>query len=364
MKRLATLLTALALAALLMPRASAHAQGTGSVFLQNLRAAEGVLTDASGYVYVTSDTNSGILVTKWDSLGRPVAHNLIGNFFSVGEIGHLVQDPGTGNILELSNTGNVYVMRPNLCGFGPGCQIVRAFNVGQLRTDTLHIWDVQIGKIHPSLGGMILPQFASYGDIALLRRGSQLDVFIAGMSQAQAFPFVMRVRLTPSGYDSKVLVASSTGSPNNQTARGIAVNSRGTVLTTLPVYLAGDHYGIPDRAISFSADFDYLHQSAPGIRTPFIVSRSDLSSRGMATDAAGNFYVATGSIGSSQCGAYGSGALVVMTAALHFAGCNTFRATVVNSQDVAVSGNGRTAYETLANYAAVVKWVLQPPSGS
>ena len=69
---------------------------------------------------------------------------------------------------------------------------------------------------------------------------------------------------------------------------------------------------------------------------------------GPAADAAGNFFVATGLIGTTLCGPSGNG-LVGITARLDRAGCFPLNATVVNSQDMALSPRGDAAYLTVTD---------------
>jgi hypothetical protein len=80
------------------------------------------------------------------------------------------------------------------------------------------------------------------------------------------FPFVMRLRLENGVLqDSKVVVASkgSTAGLVNLT-RGVAVNSQGTVLTTLPVNFGSLGFG--DVPVSFNADFPEGIGSTPQIQ--------------------------------------------------------------------------------------------------
>jgi hypothetical protein len=78
----------------------------------------------------------------------------------------------------------------------------------------------------------------------------------------------------------------------------------------------------------------------------------------MTADPAGNFYVATGAVGTSLCGAGGSGALVIFPPTLETFRCLTLGAVLADSLDVAVGPPGLRAYMTLAT-GEVVLFPLQ-----
>jgi hypothetical protein len=209
------------------------------------------------------------------------------------------------------------------------------------------VYDVAIGgangppAVH-NFSGNILPGRITYGDLAVLRRGNQFDFYMTGVSVNTAF--VMRFRLLPNGttVGPQVLVASSltTAGTVNQ-PRGVAVNANGTVITTLPA-IAGPT-GAIDSLVAFSADF------VPGAGSPPAIGRGqfDFTSRGMTTDTAGNFYVATGAVGTSVCGVSGSGALVFLSANLATFRCLNLNAILALSEDVAISPANDRAYMTL-----------------
>lgn len=87
----------------------------------------------------------------------------------------------------------------------------------------------------------------------------------------------------------------------------------------------------------------------------------DLTSLGMAADARGNFYIATGPVGSSQCGFHASGALVMLPASLNFLTCAPVSDAPVNtSVDVAVTPDQQRVYMTLANLGMVATFSIVP----
>jgi hypothetical protein len=110
--------------------------------------------------------------------------------------------------------------------------------------------------------------------------------------------------------------------------RGVAVNGAGTVVTTLPT--PNIRLDVVDLPYTFSSGFPETG-AAPRIA----LGGRDLASRGMATDAAGNFYV-TGFIGSTICGRDAAGAIIVLSPNGAAGLCHPFSPTPVNMQDVAV----------------------------
>src|SRR5262249_47952500 len=143
-------------------------------------------------------------------------------------LGHLLTVPSSpGLVLDLFQDGELW-----LYNFNNG-QSAQLLNLKTLQTDISNIYNIVPG------GVVILPGAAqtSYADLAVYPRADGADYFFTGLSLG-VFPFVTRLRTYTDGRPSeaKVVAASSaTTTPNNGLARGIAVNSQGTVLTTLPV---------------------------------------------------------------------------------------------------------------------------------
>lgn len=237
----------------------------------------------------------------------------------------------------------------------------------QASVNATSVYDIATSLVR-HFSGAIFPGNIVYGDLALLRRGNQLDLFVSGVSIVT--PFVMRVRILPNQpLEARVLVASSAifGNENGvvNVPRGVAVNAAGTVLTSLPI--AGPPTCMvcqgKDVGVTLSADFLPGSGPAPSI----ILSQQDLHSRGMATDAAGNFYLATGSVGTSLCGVSGSGALVFIPRALNTVSCALVGATLTASQDVTVNPASNRAYMTvsvnsvLGSNGILAFPIIQPP---
>ncbi|MCB0214430.1 MAG: hypothetical protein KDJ52_34140 [Anaerolineae bacterium] len=310
----------------------------------------GVETDLNGNVYTTSDNVFNTLITKYAPTGQPLAQARIGNFFSVDTIGKMARVPGTPHIVDLLPNGQLLIINT------ANGLIIPSYNLRTLpNIVTNEIYDLASGQFG-SAAGLIIPQQSSYGDIAVYRNGNTIDLLVSGNSIA--FPFIMRVRFIPGQPpQAKVLITSlASAAPLNNVPRGVAVNSQGMVLTSLP-FAFDDPQENVDRAVLF-------HVNLPEERNidnlpRFLLNRIDFSSRGMASDGVDNFYVATGGIGISQCGVLGSGVMVVISADLNNITCGLVsNAPLIFSEDVAVAPDGSFAYMTVRNFNAVIRYPL------
>jgi hypothetical protein len=231
--------------------------------------------------------------------------------------------------------------------------VTRVFSFRELPTDVSRVFDIQTSTLRNATG-VIAPQSATYGDIAVLTRGGTIDVFATGYSSGLAF--VTRARFAPGQLEPavQVLVSSSgpllAGSPIN-IPRGVAVNHLGIVATSLPVANAG---AAPDRAVAFTADFPEGLGFAPFVALPGI----DLPSRGMTTDPQGNFYFTTGPFSSSLCGAGARGLIRVITATGE-GQCFTIAGPNVDANDVAVAPEGDAAYVVMRSDGAILRVQLR-----
>jgi len=253
---------------------------------------EGIAIDKQANVIASNRDNSGPLINKISSTG-------IQQIRSVSEdAGYLAVIPSSGSILRLQENGNLSLIDPN------NLAEAKLFNIKDLNVNVSSIFDI-VEKTTGNLGGIIQPQAPQtyYGDIAVLERGSQLDVFVSGRSIG-VNPFVMRLRFQNNTLDARVVIASrgntagglSPTGGNINTTRGVAVNNQGTVLTTLPINNSSGFYDVP---VSFSADFPEKG-GTPEIKLKGYTNDSyvSIASRGMTTDQAGNFYVVTSFLGS------------------------------------------------------------------
>ncbi|MCC6492327.1 MAG: proprotein convertase P-domain-containing protein [Pirellulales bacterium] len=245
----------------------------------------GVTTDGFGQVsvmHVSTDSFSTVIST-FTSLGQPVAPStaVLGDVpASLFTLRSSFADYPAGEILALDQEGNLYRYQPGDLG---------ATFIGSLRFflyDASAIYDVQSGTTS-SFGGVINPRLATYGDFAVYG-----DTLVA--TGFYTLPFVLSLKVTPQGYDAKILASSQASYGGPGIARGVAVNNEGRVLTTLPYSPSGHlELGI-DLPFAFDLDFH------SGGRAPYVpIDVAFMSSWGMTTDTFGNYLVSTGVVGSS-----------------------------------------------------------------
>lgn len=303
----------------------------------------GVAVAADGSVFATYDGVGDVRLVKFNAQGQVVRQTAFGNFASIGEVGKLAIDPATGRVWDLFTTGEIRIFDPNTLGSVP---------LGTLRAtpvDRASVFDVSQGR-RRDMSGEILPELSTFGDIALRRSGAQLDVFATGRSSS-GVPYVLRARFNGDAFvGARAIAGASISSTDDNSARGVAVNAAGTVLTTLPT---------PDIRLNV-ADRPYLFSSAfpeAGAAPRLALGGRDMASRGMATDAAGNFYV-TGFIGSTLCARGQAGAIIVVSPSGANALCHPFSSTPVNMQDVAVGPPAAPGvFSTLLGYPGrVLAW--------
>jgi hypothetical protein len=256
-----------------------------------------VTTDVNGNVFIQHDTGSQNVLTQFAPNGVPVASIAIGGFLDLGLTGRLVTEPVLGLIFYLTQFGLLLLLSPDTLQFIGGADL-RA-----IPPDASAVYDVGTGTV---LYPKVLPS-------------------------------------------STLSTAGTTNLP-----RGVTVNRFGAGFTTLPaIPVPVDPFGsVFDSYVFFSPDMEPDTGPLP------TVGQVDFTSRGMSSDNAGNFYVATGSVGTSLCGVGGSGALFFLSAGFDSARCLTLRAAVADSRDVAVSPGLDRAYMTLAS-GQVVFFPLQ-----
>jgi hypothetical protein len=305
----------------------------------------GIAFDSSGSLYVSSMVNSSgpfpvprPAITKFSSSGTAV-----GQIFT--DVGATTLDaaavptklefsPELGSLLSLSVDGSLLVIDPNTF------TTIGSLDLKSLPIDTSAIFDIATNTID-NFGGLIQPQFSSYGDFDIRISGSKTQLFVAGLSQAQAFPFVLRVEFQNGIVNEAKIIFSSradTLSFARQTprlTRGIAVNSQGSVLTTLPILPASRQ--VIDVPVAFSADFNAQDGLSQG-EGPVVFADTDVYSQGLTTDSSDNFYITTNSVGSGSLGVAGEGALIAISANFRFISAQKVE-LLSSFQDVAIFNN-------------------------
>lgn len=325
------------------------AQAETSIFAQ-LSIPGGVTTDQTGNVYVHSDAITTTQLTKFRQDGTPISRVTLGGINISEFVGsRLTRIPNTDAMLLLSPEGVIYLYTPDL-------RFSVAFDLrSQANQIYPNVYDIQRQGSHPlNLG------FPQYGDIAARWvNNQQLDLFLtATTGPAGGFPFVMRIRIDFANNVNSVdviLTSQGTTAGNVNLAPGIAVNNDGTVLTSMP-FPSG--LGFADSLVAFGADFP----QDPNATTPQFILQDpntqsgivDLASSGMTVDEGGNFYIATGVVGSSICGPNASGALVFIDRQLTQPSCFPVGGAILRSMDVAVSPVDNSVYMTISDFNGAV----------
>ncbi len=337
--------------------------GSPTIF-QQLSIANGVTTDGNGNVYIHYDNGLTNVVSRFTPEGNLQWSTQIGGFGDINRTGRLATVLGSGEIIDLLQTGELVVLDQTTGAISA----VFDFRT-ETTVDTSNVYDVATGVVM-NMSGQILQPNIVYGDVDVRQQGNQFEIFATGISSNSAVPFVIRIRLVPDQpIDAKVLVASTTQFGNEDGAivvpRGLAVNNGGVVLTSLPVL------GSPpcstcsgvDVGITFDANYEPATDPPPSI----ILNSLDLHSRGMSTDNQGNFFLATGEVGTSICGQFGSGALVVVSKSMNSVGCGLIGAVLAGSEDIALNPTDDTAYMTLSapqllGFNGVLEFPVEQPS--
>ena len=316
-------------------------------FITSLQRPNGVTTNAAGEVFVHHDVALQNFVTRFLPTGTSMGSFPIGTFTDLNFSGRLATDPGTGpgtvRILDLVQAGVLFRIDPAIGVPAPLIDLRAA------PLDVSRAYDIGTRQVQ-NFAGVIVPGQITYGDVAVLRRGPQLDIYLTGVSGRTAF--VLRIR-EASGTLSvpRVLVASAlTPAGTVIQPRGVAVNNVGTVLTTLPALATPG--GVLDSLVMFSADIEPVVTGPPPTVT---VGVSEFISRGMATDTFGNFFVTTGLNAANQCGGSVSPALGIFILQPPASLCLPIGGVPsgVLALDVAVSPTGSRTYLTLTSGAVV-----------
>ncbi|MGF1535318.1 MAG: calcium-binding protein [Elainellaceae cyanobacterium] len=312
------------------------------IFVGGIFNPVGILADDNGTVFVNSDNGLDIILSSFTPDGALINQaSISGGFFDiVGQV-NLVQDPVSGALLGLRSDGILLAIDPVTLAAAP------VLDIRTLDINISEIFDVATGQVG-AFGGLIQPAFATFGDIDVRQNGTVTEFFITGFSQAQAFPFVLRIQ-TEGGavLDAQVILSSSAeaqdllGTPQSvRLERGIAVNDQGTVLTTLPTATTPEGETLIssfDAPVAFSADFDPADGAGPGAPS-FVLNGIDIASQGLTTDAAGNFYITTTSVGSAALGVPGEGALIAVSADLNqILGVEALGTVASTFRDVAIN---------------------------
>lgn len=322
----------LCLTTLLSLTGALHAET--SVFISGLSLPQGIAADSAGNIYVHSDAVSTTHVTKFTPQGTPVARVSLGGINASEFVGsRLTRIPGTDRILLLSPQGIILYFNRELQG-----EVL--YDLRPLAGQVAHdVFDVLTQNFRRLVLGV--PQ---YGDIAARwTEGNLLEVLVSATTGAAGgFPLIVRIRFDLQNRVAEpkvVLTSQGTTAGSVNIAPGLAVNAEGAALTTLPF---PTDLGFADGLVSFRTDFPENRSQLPR----FILR--DFASFGMTVDELGNFYIASGVVGSSHCGIAASGALVFIDRQTIQPICLPIALPLGRSADVAVSPIDNSVYMTMS----------------
>ena len=143
---------------------------------------------------------------------------------------------------------------------------------------------------------------SNYGDIAVYDEGGNYTLFVAGQSKSSSVQFVLRLRVSKDFsklIDSDIIIGGYRGlareasvyprfepQPLQSLLPGIAVNSQGIVLVSLPSWEGGEIYASND-LVTFQADFEPNAGASPTVLDGYTF----VESFGMTTDDHDFYYV-------------------------------------------------------------------------
>lgn len=324
------------------------APGAGTGVFATLTRCKGIATDPDGNVYVFWDHTSNVAITKFAPDGGVFGTVFFGDGSSIYD-GRLVYDAAAAQFLFLFGNGIVLTSDP-LTG-----TLTPYLNLNLLPIGITSAFDI-ITQQRKDFTGSIIPGNITFGDIDVVQEGATKVLFVSGLSIIT--PFVMRVDITPPNSITANVVVSTgitTAGTYNQPP-GVAVSPLGIVVTTLPG--AGNPVGTYNILVAFDRDFP----AAGAWAEPF--GMTDFVARGFTTDSHGNYYAATGPIGTTLCSGSGSGAMVLLPAnfAAQFGQCfRIFPSFLSDTYDVAIAPGNTRAYITEIKTGSVVYFDINPP---
>ncbi len=255
---------------------------------------DGITFDASGDVFVSYNSstfsNQQQSVAEVDSSGYLVSSSVFGTTGAsaipgaLATVGSSVSIPSisANDILELLSDGELldYNFESGLCQ--------QCYNLASYTANASNVFDVQTGA-SVNLSNQISLSSATFGDFGVYE--NSLVVSAETNNESPNWDFVMRLSFGSSGGDANVLVASPASDGLSNSPEGVAVDSQGTVLTTLPYVPAGSSTAI-HVPVGFDLPNDPGSSPAPVVPTLGLSSVPDIDSAGITVDSQNNFILA------------------------------------------------------------------------
>ena len=252
----------------------------------------GVTFDTSGDIFVRYDSTNeysgqqqsvaevganGYLISA-DVFGTNGSSALSWHLTTIGSSASLPNIDSTGDILELQPNGQLFVFDP----VGGGSS-----QYDDLANDSANaskVYDVQTGT-SVNLSNQISLEGATYGDFGIYNNSLVVS------AESNNWDFVMRVTYGSTGGTATVLVASPTSDGLAASPEGVAVDSEGTVLTTLPYVPAGSSTAI-HVPVGFNLFFDTGTGPTPYTPMLGLSTMPNIDSSGITVDSQNNFILA------------------------------------------------------------------------
>ncbi|MBI3464287.1 MAG: hypothetical protein HY000_14705 [Planctomycetes bacterium] len=268
-----------------------------------------------------------------------------------GEELPLVQE---GDLLNLLQSGQLVAVRPSTGGVQQGLDL-RLMN---LVVDRSNVYDVA-GQRFVDMSGSVNLASSTYNDIAIFNGDGFTDLFISGVSQAQTFPFIIRLRYEADQLQDARVVATTIVGGASPPAPGVAVNEQGVVLTTFP----GQDVDPPNLTLPVAFDVNFPEGDG---RLPFhpdfgpnnTTLTGQAGAHGIVADAYGNFVIATDLVTNSLTPVSGMFFVTNDLNNLVFLPFN-FSDPLMVERDVAVSPDNRWIYLTTNDIP-----IVPDPNGS
>ena len=251
----------------------------------------GVTFDSSGDIFVSynstgrsstqqqsvAEIDSDGYLTSDDVFGTQGGSALPGALISVVGADSLPGiSPSAGEILELQPNGQLFEFNPQT---GAGSQYQ---NLPTFTPNESSVYDVQTAT-YTNLGSDISLAGATYGDFSVF------DQSLVIAAESNNWDFVVELYFGSSSPVATILVASPVGGLSSA-PQGVAVDTLGTVLTTMPDVPAGSTTGM-DIPVGFNLSNDGS-SSTPFVPNLGLTSAPSIDSGGIAVDSQNNFIVA------------------------------------------------------------------------
>lgn len=266
----------------------------------------GITFDSSGNVLVsynstTYSSGQQQAVAEVDSNGYLVSANVFGTTGATAFPGALAT-VGPADSLPSLDADEILELQPNGQLFVFNAPSAPPSQYDDLADNTLsasNVYDVQTGQ-SIDLSGTISLAGATYGDF-----GIHEDSLVVS-AESNNWDFVMRVTYDgTSGGAATVLAASPASDGLVASPGGVAVDSKGTVLASMPFVPSGSTTAI-HVAVGFGIFYDTGDGLAPTVPTLGLTTVPNIASAGIAVDSQDNFLLAA-----SDSSLYGGGQGIV-----------------------------------------------------